>query len=137
MANKNLDSSEKFVLGGPQGVRAYPTGEASGDEGWLLNLEWRQELNNEWRVVGFVDHGQITLHNTPWANWNAATPNLSNRYSLSGAGVSAVWTPMPGTQISTTLATRLGNNPARDATGRDSDNRSSDTRVWVQGSVAF
>ncbi len=137
MANKNLDSSEKFVLGGPQGVRAYPTGEASGDEGWLLNLEWRQELNSEWRVVGFVDHGKITLHNTPWANWNTATPSLSNRYSLSGAGVSAVWTPMPGTQISTTLATRLGNNPARDASGRDADNRSSDSRVWVQGSVAF
>ena len=33
-ATKNLDSSEKFSLGGPYGVRAYPVGEASGDDGW-------------------------------------------------------------------------------------------------------
>jgi hypothetical protein len=33
-ASKNLDSSEKFVLGGINGVRAYPQGEASGDEGY-------------------------------------------------------------------------------------------------------
>jgi len=30
-AGKNLDSSEKFFLGGAYGVRAYPTGEAPGD----------------------------------------------------------------------------------------------------------
>src|SRR5262249_61111880 len=29
-ADKNLDSSEKFFLGGAYGVRAYPTGEAGG-----------------------------------------------------------------------------------------------------------
>ncbi|MBV9191772.1 MAG: ShlB/FhaC/HecB family hemolysin secretion/activation protein, partial [Betaproteobacteria bacterium] len=40
-ASKNLDSSEKFALGGPTGVRAYPTGEAVGDEGLLANLELR------------------------------------------------------------------------------------------------
>jgi hemolysin activation/secretion protein len=137
VATKNLDSSEKFVLGGPQGVRAYPTGEASGDEGWLLNMEWRQELSSQWRMVGFVDHGEVKLHHEPWADWNAATPGLNNRYGLSGAGISAVWAPMPGAQISTTLATRLGSNPGRDPGGRDADNRSSDTRVWLQGSVAF
>ena len=32
-ASANLDSAERFQLGGPSGVRAYPTGEASGDEG--------------------------------------------------------------------------------------------------------
>ena len=42
-ANKNLDSSEKFALGG-MGVRAYPQGEASGDAGSLLNLEVRYNL---------------------------------------------------------------------------------------------
>ena len=38
-ASDNLDSSEKFLLGGPAGVRAYPVGEASGDQGWLATLE--------------------------------------------------------------------------------------------------
>lgn len=40
-ANKNLDSSEKMYLGGAQGVRAYPQGEGSGDEGILATAELR------------------------------------------------------------------------------------------------
>lgn len=43
-ANKNLDASEKFMLGGAWGVRAYPQGDGSGDEGHLLNLELRYAL---------------------------------------------------------------------------------------------
>jgi hemolysin activation/secretion protein len=38
-AGKNLNSSEKYSLGGSYGVRAYPQGEASGDMGSMLNLE--------------------------------------------------------------------------------------------------
>ncbi|MGH8672897.1 MAG: ShlB/FhaC/HecB family hemolysin secretion/activation protein, partial [Burkholderiales bacterium] len=40
-AGKNLDSSEKMILGGINGVRAYPQGEAPGDSGYLLSAEWR------------------------------------------------------------------------------------------------
>jgi hemolysin activation/secretion protein len=38
-ADKNLDSSEKLSLGGATGVRAYPSGEASGDEGRKLSVD--------------------------------------------------------------------------------------------------
>jgi hemolysin activation/secretion protein len=130
-AGKNLDSSEKFALGGPQGVRAYPGGEGSGDEAWLLNLEWRQELERDWRVVGFVDVGEVTLRRNPF------TPGLMNRYMLSGGGATLAWTPVPGSQVSATVASRFGNNPARDATGRDSDNRPARTQLWLQGSANF
>ncbi len=136
-AGKNLDSSEKFSLGGPQGVRAYPTGEASGDQGWLLNLEWRQEINRQWGVVGFFDVGQIGLHHNTWATWNAATPTQDNNYSLSGVGVSAVWSQAPGCQITATLATRQGQNPARDAAGHDSDGRDGQVQLWVTANWAF
>ena len=40
-AASNLDSSEHIYLGGARGVRAYPQGEASGDEGLLGTLELR------------------------------------------------------------------------------------------------
>jgi hemolysin activation/secretion protein len=40
-ASKNLDSSEDFGLGGATGVRAYPSGEAFGDTGWLTQIELR------------------------------------------------------------------------------------------------
>ena len=43
VASKNLDNSEKMGLGGPAGVRAYPTGEAYGDQGYILNLEARAQ----------------------------------------------------------------------------------------------
>ncbi len=41
LASKNLMSAEKFSLGGPDGVRAYATGEALGDEGWIFSSEYR------------------------------------------------------------------------------------------------
>ena len=136
-ADRNLDSSEKFSLGGPQGVRAYPVGEASGDAGWLLTLEWRREFSPAWRVALFVDHGEIRLHNAPWSGWNAATPGLGNAYALSGAGAMVVWSPEPAIRLVGTLATRLAQNPARDAAGHDSDNRPPSPRLWLQASMAF
>ena len=41
MASRNLDSSEEFYLGGPNGVRAYAQGEGTGDEGFLGTAELR------------------------------------------------------------------------------------------------
>ena len=79
----------------------------------------------------------MTLHETPWANWNAATPNTPNRYALSGVGASLVYSPVLGSQIAATVASRLGKNPARDATGRDSDSRPARILFWLQGSMAF
>lgn len=38
-ANKNLDSYEKFISGGTQGLRAYPQGAAAGESGYLINAE--------------------------------------------------------------------------------------------------
>ncbi len=136
-ASKNLDSSEKFLLGGPQGVRAYPSGEGSGDQGWLLNAEWRNDVAAQWGVVAFVDYGRVTLHRNPWSNWNASNPTQDNSYALSGLGVSAVWTPLPRAQLTATLAAKLGDNPGRDANGRDSDNTDTNARLWVQGNWVF
>jgi hemolysin activation/secretion protein len=39
-ASQNLDSSEKFSLGGPNSVRAYGPGEAATDDGNLVTLEY-------------------------------------------------------------------------------------------------
>ena len=78
-ASKNLDSSEGFVAGGPGGVRAYPTGEGFGNEGQLVQLEWR------WRAgdiapYAFFDASQTRINARPW------TPTRNSR-SLSGAGI--------------------------------------------------
>ena len=44
VASGNLTSSEKFQLGGVSGVRAYPGGEGSGDNGILASIEGRYML---------------------------------------------------------------------------------------------
>jgi hemolysin activation/secretion protein len=43
LASQNLDSSEKMGLGGAYGVRAYPEGEAYGDQGYIATLEARRQ----------------------------------------------------------------------------------------------
>jgi hemolysin activation/secretion protein len=41
IASHNLDGSERMYLGGANGVRAYPQGEGSGDEGIMATIEPR------------------------------------------------------------------------------------------------
>ena len=53
LGGKNLDSSEKFALGGVQGVRAYPQGEAACDDAWLASLELRHALSPAWQLSAF------------------------------------------------------------------------------------
>lgn len=79
-ASKNLDSSEKFSLGGPTGVRAYPTGEASGDEGYKATLELRHLYSANWQVTAFYDFGTARLNKTPFG------APASNSRNLAGAG---------------------------------------------------
>lgn len=57
-SSQGLDSSEDFILGGPSGIRAYPTGEAVGDRGWLTQLELQRRYGDYTPYV-FYDHGRI------------------------------------------------------------------------------
>jgi hemolysin activation/secretion protein len=64
-ANKNLDSSEKFVLGGSYGVRAFPVGEALSDNGWLLQTEARWDIGPLKPYLLF-DTGRAEANAKPW-----------------------------------------------------------------------
>jgi hemolysin activation/secretion protein len=81
IAGKNLDSSEQFALGGPNGVRAYPQGEGIGDEGYLANLELRHGLTNNLQALLFYDVGSTTV------NRDVFGPPSANTRNLAGAGV--------------------------------------------------
>jgi len=84
MANKNLATAEKFELGGSQGVRAYPEGEASGDEGWLATVEVRWQALPGWQLQAFEDAGAIRTNRRPWTA-------VANQNHLNGAGLGLVW----------------------------------------------
>ncbi|MNR83763.1 Heme/hemopexin transporter protein HuxB precursor [compost metagenome] len=79
-ASKNLDSSEKFALGGANGVRAYPQGEGIGDEGVLATLELRHQIMSGLQGTLFYDTGSVKINHTPFG------PAAANTRTLSGAG---------------------------------------------------
>lgn len=132
-SNKNLDSSEKFTLGGAQGVRAYPSAEGSGDHGHLLTLEARQSLSAQWQGVLFYDFGSIKVNHETYVGANGPT-----QVDLQGAGASVSFT-WPGYAVARlTWSRRLGDNPlAHVKTGLDSDGSLVVNRVWLNLTAFF
>lgn len=62
MANRDLDGSERFYLGGINSVRAYPASETSGDAGYSATLEIRRATGIEGlEVATFIDTGRVRL----------------------------------------------------------------------------
>ena len=104
-ASKNLDSSQKFALGGLYGVRAYDAGALSGDTGYLVNAELRYELSRawqgQWQAVIFLDSGHAVINKFPWI----AGPNS---VTLSGTGVGLNWTGPNQWSVRTALAVPIG-----------------------------
>jgi hemolysin activation/secretion protein len=85
-ASKNLDSSEKFNLGGYYGVRAYPLGEGVGDKGGFTQLEVRYAVGSVTPFF-FYDFGHSDTNAQPWGASSSRTvssPGLGVR-SLYGA----------------------------------------------------
>ncbi|MCZ8096853.1 MAG: hypothetical protein O9972_02940 [Burkholderiales bacterium] len=127
-ADSNLDSSERLALGGPNAVRAYPLGEATGDEGWILKADLRRRLGDAWRAGVLFDVGGITRdHTVPPAG--AATPN---RYTLAATGLLVEWQPRANVSLNFTIAIPVGANPGKSADGSNIDgSRSGAARAWL------
>jgi len=122
-ASKNLDPVEKFSLGGPLGVRAYPTGEAPGDVGILGTLEARYALPlpafpGVWQATAFIDSGSVQTNKNPFA----PTPN---HRTLTGAGVGLNVFARSGLQVNLSYAWALGDEQASTDPDRSS-------RGWFQ-----
>ncbi len=119
----NLDSSEDFSLGGVSGVRAYPTGEGYGDEGYVIQLEARYKLNDKIEPYLFYDQGYSRTNQDPWVAGN-------NNRNINGAGIglrlnhknlnidaSAAWSTNGGSPVS--------------------DNRDEVPVVWLKANYSF
>ena len=85
-ASKNLDSSEKFVLGGIYGVRAYPQGEGAGDDGWLASVELRHALAGVAQASVFYDAGHTSYEHKTYA-----TGSSGESLRGYGVGLAGVW----------------------------------------------
>ncbi len=128
VAGKNLDSSEKFGLGGIHGVRAYPQGEAAGDDAFLMNLELHRFLGrvgNGSPLSGtvFFDVGHARINHDDWSGSN-------NQRTLSGAGFALNWGTRAEGASSIGLAFKLGGGAA-------TAERDSPRRLWFTYEESF
>lgn len=130
LASKNLDPSEKLVLGGMDGIRAYPQGEGVGDEGLIANVEARlllarmsERIPGQLHLLGFVDAGRITVDKDPWYPGD-------NERNLSGAGVGLSWSEPGDWSVRTYYAWKLGSEPALSAPDKSG-------RFWIQAVKYF
>jgi hemolysin activation/secretion protein len=106
VASKNLDTSERMSLGGPNAIRAYPVGEGSAAEGWMINGEARYHLPSipsipgYFQLVGFIDTGFSRINVNPLAS----TP-LNSRH-LTGYGFGLNFLEVAGFNLRTSIAWR-------------------------------
>ena len=133
LASQNLDSSEKFTLGGIGGVRAFPSGEASGDEGKKVSFDLKYKpgssyinLFDDMQFGLFYDYGNIKQYKD-LLNINMTTPN---KYSLKGWG--AFLDMFSGNNFSLKLgvADSVSGNPGKTSSGNNSDGKDNTWRYW-------
>lgn len=109
-AATTLDSSSRFLLGGPHAVRAYSPSEALVDKGFVATLEGRFAIDSRATVFSFFDFG------TGWYNANPRPNQGPNVITRSGAGLGAFWAAPGGFSLQGTVAWRTTGS---DTTGND------------------
>jgi hemolysin activation/secretion protein len=138
LADKNLDSSEKMQLGGMNGVRAYPTGEGSGADAQLIQLELRHQLDSGVTLTGFYDWGQVWLYHSPdFPGGPVPGGPVNNRNTYSGFGASIAYTNDEGVNFRATWARKQGHNPNPTQAGNDQDGTRDRNRYWLQVTLPF
>jgi hemolysin activation/secretion protein len=122
-ADKNLDSSEQFFLGGPNSVRAYDVGVVGGAQGGMFSAELRHNLSGAWQALAFADSGTVEVYKDPLGG-------SENRATLSGAGLGLNWVGPQGWAATGSVATPFGN---RSSLAGDT----ASTRVWLEIRKSF
>lgn len=87
IASGPLISNEQFSAGGATSVRGYLAAEATGDDGYLVSLEWRTpsfakylgSRVNQWRVYTFADVAHLRLQDP--------LPEQESSFNLASIGV--------------------------------------------------
>ena len=125
-----LDSSEHFSLGGPYGVKAYPTSEGSGDSGYITRAEYRwliplEAYDQQLQLAFYAEHGGV------WIARNGGDSGTKNHRNLQGAGIGIIWQRWQDWFIRADYAWKLG---AEDPVSDTSHNNG---RFWIRGGFYF
>ncbi|ECD7339935.1 ShlB/FhaC/HecB family hemolysin secretion/activation protein [Salmonella enterica subsp. enterica serovar Newport] len=142
MASHNLDTSQKFLLGGPGAVRAYDSGDGAVDEGNIVTAELRSRwsipvrywpgASPELTVAAFYDQGWGQQYKDNRVRGSAGAVHLtdSNRVNLAGSGLYATVADAGNYALTMTWARRTGDvDPVSGHDDRD--------RFWVSAVKTF
>ncbi|MGE4801993.1 ShlB/FhaC/HecB family hemolysin secretion/activation protein [Yersinia hibernica] len=112
MASKNLDSSQKLLLGGPLAVRAYGIGEGAVDNGTIftteLRVHWQPPFpdwagaGNKMSFAAFFDQGWGSYYRQPIEGM------MGNNINLSGFGTYFTLSRQADYSLNLTWAHRTG-----------------------------
>ncbi|ENZ5935226.1 ShlB/FhaC/HecB family hemolysin secretion/activation protein [Salmonella enterica subsp. enterica serovar Newport] len=140
-ASRNLDSSQKFLMGGPGAVRAYDVGDGSVDTGNVMTAEVRSDwavpvtrwLGNDPKLTlaTFYDYGH-GKQNKNDVNQRTGRPLIGNdnSFSLAGAGLYATVADANNYALTMTWAHRTGDvDPVSGSSDHD--------RFWVTAVKTF
>lgn len=131
-ADNNLDSSQKFYIGGASGVRAYPTSEGSGSSGYLASLELKRDLPMNFALSGFYDLGHVKQ-----SQENHDLTLGPNNLTYKGIGAQLSWQGPYQSIFSGVIARRIGDNPNPTVAGNDQDGTKRTNVIWVNGAIVF
>jgi hemolysin activation/secretion protein len=132
-ALRNLDTTEQFRLGGPDGVRAFAAGEGTGDSGfigsaelrWLPPDEWVGRSAREMVASVFYDAGRVQLRTDP-----DPASTAPNRESFSAWGLAFAWVRPDAFALRLSVAKPASGEPRSDPEVRD-------PRVYLLGTLFF
>lgn len=124
VAGNNLNSSEKYSLGGSYGVRAFPQGEASGDAGSMLNIELTHNFMPKLQGLLFYDYGHTKVNHNSF-------DTADNARTIAGAGI-GVNASLQGLRLNSYLAWSTQGVPLSEPASAERT-----PRLWVQVSGEF
>ena len=118
IAAVNLDTTERFGMGGPSGIRAYAPGEGTADNAHLITTELRWlppeslfgRLGREMVFSVFYDVGFGKVRHDP----DGSPSQTDNTPTLGGAGIGFVWDRPQSFAVRMSLAWPTQGEPVND-----------------------
>jgi hemolysin activation/secretion protein len=138
LASGNLDTSQKYYLGGPTSMAGYPPGEVGGDSAVEMHLELRYDfaqpmLNGALQAEVFYQKGWLKQHQDPWSGWQGNNSGLDNEVTLDAIGVGFTQTLQDQWLVRGLIGWQTSDSPVRDPITRENtDGIDDDYRVWMQ-----
>jgi hemolysin activation/secretion protein len=145
-ASRNLDTSEKYFIGGPYSLAGYATGEFAADNAAVFYADVRYDFyqtpwGGDFQVNAFYSYGWMQIFKDDSTRKRVedyyGTLPIDNTIGLQSIGIGFSQTWSDTSVIRMSVGKQIGSDkhikrPYNDPAGLDYDQSDSDYRVWVE-----